>query len=483
MNRTAAANPFVTPFDRLASALAPATARPLLEREDFFRRVIESLSEAVIINDPESRILYANQRVRAYFGYEPEEMIGHISYELLVPKKNWPEVKQRIKNRLRGQNELYEMQLLEKDGSPHWVRVHGQPYRAQDGTVLGHILVFNCLEQLKSLEQQYDYLKTEISGNYGDIVGGSPALRRVLSQIELVAPTDASVLIYGESGTGKELLARAIHERSTRKERPLVKVNCGAIPENLFESEFFGHARGAFTGAHKDKAGRFELADGGTIFLDEIGELPLSLQSKLLRVLQEKEFERVGETFTRKVNTRVVAATNRELKREVDAGRFRQDLFYRLGVFPIEVPPLRERREDIPSLAGHFAEVAAQRMNRPQPALTAGQVRRLTAYDWPGNVRELQNAVERAVILARDGVLNFDHLIAPEGHKTPIPPMEESTPFLTRAELKQRERASIEAALAQTGGRIFGPGGAAALLGMKPTTLASRVTALGLRRK
>jgi PAS domain S-box-containing protein len=454
---------------------------PLKRNDDFFQRVIESLAEAVVINDPESRIVYANRRVRDYFGYEPEEMVGHVSYELLVAKKDWPMVKQRIKDRLRGVNSTYEMQLLEKGGTPHWVHVNGMPYRDGKGTVLGHILIFTCLNQLKQLEQQNDYLTTELMSGFGDIVGNSPALRKLMSQVELVAPADAAVLIYGESGTGKELLARAIHDRSPRKDKALVKVNCGAIPEQLFESEFFGHARGAFTGALKDKAGRFELAGGGTVFLDEIGELPLAMQAKLLRVLQEKEFERVGESFTRKVDARIVAATNRDLKKEVDAGRFRQDLFYRLSVFPIEAPPLRERREDIPLLAGHFAASAARRMNLPAMGLTAAQARMLSEYDWPGNVRELQNAVERAVILSRGKALRFD----PIAQTTPSPPAEgkPEPQLLTRAQLKERERASIRTALEQTGGRIFGASGAAALLGMKPTTLSSRIAALGLKRK
>ena len=305
-------------------------------------------------------------------------------------------------------------------------------------------------------------------------------MRKVQRQIELVAPTDAAVLVHGESGTGKELVARAIHERSPRNGRPLIKVNCGAIPENLFESEFFGHARGAFTGAIKDKPGRFELADGGTLFLDEIGELPLAMQAKLLRVLQEHEIERVGETRTRKVNVRVIAATNRDLKREVEVGRFRQDLFYRLSVFPIEVPPLRERPEDIPHLAAHFVRATAKKMNRPLPRFTKAHADQLTAHDWPGNVRELQNAVERAVILSQGGPLHFE-LVAAKSTESPRDKDSLSgAAILTRDQLKRYERESITAALKQCGGKVFGAGGAAELLGMKPTTLASRIKALGL---
>ncbi len=262
-------------------------------------------------------------------------------------------------------------------------------------------------------------------------------------------------------------------------------MNCGAIPEELFESEFFGHVKGAFTGAVKDRLGRFELADGGTLFLDEVGEIPLSLQAKLLRVLQEQQFERVGEERTRTVNVRVVAATNRDLKQEVEAGRFRRDLFYRLSVFPMEAPPLRDRREDIPVLAAHFLQTAARKMNlRPGP-LTPAQLAQLSAYDWPGNVRELQNVLERAVILSQGGPLQLDSLAAPT---PPLPPPPPSTApasashILTRDELRQREHDSIRAALARANGKVFGPGGAAELLHMKGTTLASRMKALGLRR-
>ncbi len=344
---------------------------------------------------------------------------------------------------------------------------------------------FEEIEALKRrLELENDYLREEVTSALGsrDLLGQSGALRKVLRQIELVAPTGAAVLVHGESGTGKELVARAIHERSSRNERPLIKVNCGAVPENLFESEFFGHARGAFTGALKDKPGRFELADGGTLFLDEVGELPLAMQAKLLRVLQEHEIERVGETRPRKVNVRIVAASNRELKSEVEAGRFRQDLFYRLSVFPIEVPPLRERREDIAQLAAHFVRVTARKMNRPPRRFTKAHAEQLMAHDWPGNVRELQNAVERAVILAEEGPLHFELPTTTANHSAPVNARPAESPtILTREEWKRRERESITGALKQSGGKVFGPGGAAELLNMKPTTLASRIKALGLK--
>ena len=362
-----------------------------------------------------------------------------------------------------------------------WLRV----FADHAAVSIANARAFEEIAFLKArLEEENVYLREAVTEALGthDIVGTSPALKKVLQQIQLVAPTDAAVLINGESGTGKELVARAIHENSSRKGRALIKVNCGAVPESLFESEFFGHARGAFTGAVRDKPGRFELADGGTLFLDEIGEVPLAMQAKLLRVLQEQEVERVGETRTRKISVRIVAATNRDLKKEVEAGRFRQDLFYRLSVFPLEIPPLRERREDIPLLLGHFVKQAAKRMNRPVPRLTQAVASQLSKHAWPGNVRELQNSVERAVILSQGGPLQFDLPETKSHANEAVEPLISSrTSLLTREELRRQERENLAAALQQSGGKIFGPGGAAELLGMKPTTLASRIKAWGLR--
>ncbi|MEY2427374.1 MAG: hydrogenase-4 transcriptional activator [Verrucomicrobiota bacterium] len=343
-------------------------------------------------------------------------------------------------------------------------------------------------------------IEEEAEPVFKGIIGRSSALRALLKHVAVVAPTDSTVLISGETGSGKELIAQAIHDNSPRCKGPLIKVNCSAIPENLFESEFFGHARGAFTGALRDKPGRFEMADGGTLFLDEIGELPPAMQSKLLRVLQEQEIERVGEIRTRKVNVRVIAATNRDLKQEVEGKRFREDLFYRLSVFPLEIPPLRERREDIPALATYFLRKTAKKMNRPLPRLSRVNANQLSAHAWPGNVRELQNAVERAVILAKDGELRFD--LRPS-ESTPSPLRGEGRPSLrsasdekgvevpaasrsevaTRNDWKRQERESIMRALQQAGGKVSGSGGAAELLGMRPTTLSSRLKAMGITRQ
>ena len=279
------------------------------------------------------------------------------------------------------------------------------------GAAIANARAFEEIQRLKGqLELQNAYLQEAVveAKAFGDLVGLSSALGQIVGQIDVVAPTEASVLILGETGTGKELVAHEIHRRSARKDGPLVRVNCASIPRELFESEFFGHIRGSFTGAVKDRAGRFETAEGGTIFLDEVGEIPLDIQNKLLRILQEKRYERVGDDRTRRADVRIVAATNRDLKKAAAAGKFREDLYYRLNVFPIQVPPLRERMDDIPLLAKHFVEISAKELKCAKPRLTRAAVTHLQSYDWPGNVRELRNVVERAVILARGGALEFD---------------------------------------------------------------------------
>ncbi|GAA5506296.1 sigma-54-dependent Fis family transcriptional regulator [Novipirellula caenicola] len=340
----------------------------------------------------------------------------------------------------------------------------------------------------RRLEMENDYLQEEVRTRnaFGDMVGKSAALQKVAEQIELVAPTDSTVLITGESGTGKELVAREIHRRSSRSERPLIKVNCAAIPRELYDSEFFGHTKGSFTGAVRDRVGRFELADAGTLFLDEIGEIPLDLQSKLLRVLQEGELERIGEEQTRRVNVRIIAATNRDLKNESDEGRFRSDLYYRLSVFPIELPPLSQRKEDIPLLAEHLLAQLARKLGRPVPRLTKANVHDLQRYDWPGNIREFQHVLERAMITSQAGRLRFqlDPVQAVNRKSTTeqagIVASLDDERVMTAAELRQWEAANIRRALAQSNGKVSGVGGAAERLGMKPTTLASRIKSLGI---
>jgi transcriptional regulator with GAF, ATPase, and Fis domain len=402
---------------------------------------------------------------------------------------------------------------------PDWIRAEGirgfagQPF-IHRGEVLGVLAVFarqaiadECMSWLrmiadhaaaaivtgrafaeidslrKRLELENEYLRDEVTraGAFGELIGQSSALEALARQVELVAPTASTVLILGESGTGKELVAREVHRRSTRASKPLITVNCAAVPRELYESEFFGHARGAFTGALRDRAGRFELANGGTLFLDEVGEIPLELQSKLLRVLQEGELERVGEERTRRVDVRLIAATNRDLLAEAEAGRFRQDLYYRLSVFPIELPPLRRRVEDIPPLAEHFLTLAARKLGRPKPRLTLADAQRLQRYRWPGNVRELQHVIERAVIIA-DGArlvieLPADPAALPQARPSPLRGHDDRV--MTDAEVRRLEADNIRAALRRTAGKVSGPGGAAELLGIKPTTLASRIKTLG----
>ncbi len=352
-------------------------------------------------------------------------------------------------------------------------------------TAITNARAFEEIERLqRQLELENEYLREEIRVAHGfsEIIGQSDPLKNVLTQIELVAPAETNVLICGESGTGKELVARAIHERSRRSHGPLVSVNCASIPRELFESEFFGHSKGAFTGAIRDRVGRFQLADGGTIFLDEVGEIPIELQSKLLRVLQESTFERIGEEQTRRVDVRVIAATNRDLKQDAGEGRFREDLYYRLAVFLIEIAPVRERPEDIPLLASGFLEEASRRLGLPEPTLKEKHVEALQGYCWPGNVRELQNVIERAVITAQTGPLEFNlpgSGASLEMSSGPEPAVDEPT-ILTYEELQQRERDNVLAALEATRWRISGPRGAARLLGLKPTTLTSKIKAMRL---
>lgn len=337
----------------------------------------------------------------------------------------------------------------------------------------------NALEEVDrlktKLEAENAYLQEEIQDEAaGEIVGRSTALKKALDLVKQVAPTDAAVLITGETGTGKEVLARAIHAQSPRSDRPMIKVNCAALPENLIESELFGHEKGAFTGASGKRAGRFELADNGTLLLDEVGDLPLALQAKLLRVLQEGEFERLGGNETLKVDVRVVAATNRDLEAKVADGSFREDLFYRLNVFPIESPPLRTRKGDLPRLVQHFVKTFAARHRKAVTDVSQDVMPSLEAYDWPGNVRELENVIERAVILSRGDRLEAGEWL-PKQEETSNPPNGQPT-------LEEVERMHVLDVLKATNWRIRGDGGAAETLGLKPTTLEARIKRLGIVR-
>jgi len=354
-----------------------------------------------------------------------------------------------------------------------------KPFRDED--------LLNAIEQAISHSRQVEQRRRadEPTPSEAEIVGHSEVMRRVLKAVDTVAPTDSTVLIGGETGTGKELIARAIHNRSRLRSRPFVTLNCAAIPSGLLESELFGHEKGAFTGALARRVGRFELANGGTLFLDEIGDIPLDLQPKLLRVLQEQAFERLGSTQTIRVGVRLIAATNVDLATMVADKRFRSDLYYRLNVFPITIPPLRKRREDIPALVDHFMRMYAGRLNRRVEPVSPSALKALTEYDWPGNVRELANVVERATITACAGDLRFD--LPPGGDRNDSAGRGAASiaaapgGILCEAQMRQQERENIAAALRRTRGKIYGEDGAAKLLGIKPTTLLSRLTKLGLK--
>ena len=355
-------------------------------------------------------------------------------------------------------------------------------------TAIANARAFEQIEGLKRrLEAENSYLREELveATSYGGFIGRSLALQRVVQQIDLVAPTNANVLIQGESGTGKELVARELHQRSNRSGKPLIKVNCASVPKELFASEFFGHVKGAFTGAYASREGKFGAANQGTLFLDEVGEIPLELQAQLLRVLQEGEYERVGEENIRKVDARIIAATNRDLQKEVDAGRFREDLYYRLNVFPITVPPLRSRREDIAPLAEHFLGRFLIDMKRPVLRFSAAQLAQLESYVWPGNVRELQNIVERFAISSIAGPGNIE-LFGGVGEKRQSclenANQESLDTLMTEDEMVRLQVRNIEKALSRCKGKIYGPDGAAALLGLKPTTLATRIKKMNIQR-
>ncbi len=472
-----------------------------IEREN--RLILSAAGEGIYGVNAEGITTFVNPAAEQMLGYSAADMVGRSMHDTIhhthADGRHYDNHDCPIYAAFRdGSVHKVDTEVFwRKDGKPLFVEYTSTPIRERN-RLLGAVIVFRDItlrreseeklrkalaevDQLRErLQQENEYLQEEIrseSGHRG-IIGNSAAIKKLASQIELVAQTDATVLITGESGTGKSLVAHAIHEASKRSARPLIRVNCAAIPRELFESEFFGHTKGAFTGAIRDRAGRFELADGATLFLDEVGEIPLELQGKLLRVLQERQFERVGEEKTRNIDVRIIAATNRSLKNDVKAGRFREDLYYRLDVFPIECVPLRERLEDIPLLAQHALERAIEKLNIAPARLNRADMERLTRYGWPGNVRELENAIERAAILAKNNQLRFDlpdasrdARLAVSGQS--VPPNE----VMTEEDRKARDRRNILVALEMSGGRIFGDGGAAELLGIRPTTLLSRMKA------
>lgn len=480
-------------------------AEALRESEAQLTRVIDAAIDAIINIDAELRITLFNQSAETIFGITAAE-VQHRSIVPLLGEELTARVREFIQahaadadgmdrntvmaassgtGQYLGQGE--GLQALRNDGTPFPVEatlsVIALPRRQRFLLILRDVNdLKEAEEELVQLQSEAQYLLQELQTEhaYEEMIGQSPAMQRVFTAIDKVAPTDATVLVTGETGTGKELVARALHRHSPRTDEMLVKVNCAALARDVIESELFGHEKGAFTGAIDQRKGRFELADGGTLFLDEVGELPLETQAKLLRALQEQEFERVGGTETIAVDVRVVAATNRALDAEVDAGRFRSDLYYRLNIFPIEVPPLRAREGDVPLLAAHFCEQFGQRMGKPVEGFTSEAVERLAAYAWPGNVRELANIVERAVILASpETPIGADQrgLVLPNG------PPKGTTQDGTRGRfptLEEAQRHHIQEALDRTGGVIGGADGAAALLGMKRTTLHARMDRLGV---
>ncbi len=455
---------------------------------------IEHSPDGVVWIDSEGRVYHANETICQMFGRSRNEIIGAYAHEFHpeVNEKIWPEMWRNLWTTLKEKKVLTsEQSYLTKDGrsipievTQHFIEFEGAEYgcvffrditerkRAEED--LKNALAE--LERLKNrLQEENIYLQQEIqlTHNFENIISRSEVFKDVLRHIEQVASTHATVLILGETGTGKELVARAIQSLSTRRDHPLVKVSCAALPANLIESELFGHEKGAFTGALARKIGRFELADGGTIFLDEIGDLSLDLQVKLLRVLQEGEFERLGNPKTIKVDVRVIAATNRNLEQAITNGTFREDLFYRLNVFPIHIPPLRERKEDIPLLVNHFVQKYSSKVGKVIKTVSQKIMERLQDYHWPGNVRELENIIERAVIISRGNQLELGDWFSQK---------EASSEISQIATLKTVERAHIIKALQFSRWRVSGTKGAAEILGMNPYTLVSRMKKLGISR-
>ncbi len=468
------------------------------EREQKLGRLVGGAMDAIVEFDQHLAVTQMNPAAEKVFGCGAGEALGRTFTNFLAPdsREKLARLIIEIDTRPDGQRFFWipgglmaaarQGETFQAEATLSRFDVERQPFYT--------LILRNVNERLeaehkiRSLTVEAEYLREEISALVGadEIIGRSEPLRRVLADVNQVAATGATVLILGETGTGKELIARVVHLASRRREKPLIKVNCAAIPATLIESEFFGHEQGAFTGATKRRDGRFALAHGGTIFLDEVGELPLDLQSKLLRVLQEGEFEPVGSSQTRKVDVRVIAATNRDLERSVREGKFREDLYYRLNVFPIQLPALRERRADIGILATAFAQKFAQRLGRTLEPLSEDCLKRLQAYNWPGNVRELQNIIERAVITSRDGRLNLDRAL-PENVNAIAAALSSDGEILKRVrttkELEDLERQNIIAALEASDWKVAGENGAAQLLGVKPTTLSSRMKALGVARK
>jgi PAS domain S-box-containing protein len=467
------------------------------EREEKLSRLVDGAMDAIIELDGNLRVTRVNPAGEKLFRCTAGKFVGRDFTGFLKEDsvQKLSSLITELEARPPDQRYLWipgGLEALCQDGNEFEAEATLSQFEMQRGRFYTLILrnVNERLEaerKIHSLTVESEYLKEEIKAlhNFDDIIAQSKPMLRLLRDVSKVAKTDATVLILGETGTGKELIARGLHAASPRAQKPLIRVNCAAIPTGLIESEFFGHEKGAFTGATSKRDGRFTLADGGTIFLDEVGELPLELQVKLLRVLQEGEFEPVGSSQTRKVDVRVLAATNRDLAEEVSRRNFREDLYYRLAVFPLKIPPLRERGDDIISLASAFTQHCAQKMGQSLAPLSEGMKKQLRAYDWPGNVRELQNVIERAVITSRDSHLNLHRALpetVTETEDTNLGTKDGCERVLTIRELQELERKNILGALKTAGWRVAGENGAARLLGVPPSTLNSRMKALGIDR-
>jgi formate hydrogenlyase transcriptional activator len=463
----------------------------LRESEERYRSLVETMNEGFGAVDEKGVWTYVNEKFCKMLGYSCDEIIGRPTTEWL-DEANREILNEQLMRRRRGEQEPYEIAGTRKDGSRVLARVSPKPLFDGNGELRGSFAVFADITEVKRTEESLrkalseiealkDQLETEniyfrqedrMRHQFSNMVGQSNAFKYVLYRAEQVAPTNATVLILGETGTGKELIAAAIHEMSPRKDRPVVIVNCAALPANLIESELFGREKGAFTGADARQLGRFDIANGTTICLDEIGELPMDVQAKLLRVIQHGEFERLGSSKTVKVDVRIVATTNRNLDEEVRKGRFRPDLFYRLNIFPLTVPPLRQRKDDIPLLVNAFTERFAKELGKQFTLIPKETMKTLQEYDWPGNIRELQNVIERAVILCPGPLLNLADKLEDLACSSP--------PGLRT--LEETEREQILKTLSVTRWRINGKNGAAEILGLNPSTLRARMKKLGIRR-
>jgi formate hydrogenlyase transcriptional activator len=453
------------------------------ERE--LRRITDAIPQTIVIHSPDGIPFYANQAVLDYTGLTIEDVTTSDFRARIFHPEDLERLREERQAALsRGIPFEIEQRARRKDGQYRWFLIHYKPFCVEQGRLVRWYATGTDIEDRKRVEDRTKNeniaLREEIdrSSMFEEIVGASAALRQVLAQVAKVAPTDSTVLISGETGTGKELIARAVHKRSNRSARAFIRVNCGAISPSLIASELFGHEKGAFTGALQRRVGRFEAADGGTIFLDEIGDLPMETQIALLRVLQEREFERVGRSQPISVDVRVLAATNRDLKSVVDSGTFRQDLFYRLNVFPIHLPSLRERVYDIPLLVEYLIDRYAKKAGKKFRDITSKTLELFQSYDWPGNIRELQNVIERAVIICDGATFTVDETwlkrTSPSVFNDPAGPVV--------SKLIDGEREMIETALAQSQGRVGGPSGAATKLGIPRQTLESRIVSLGINK-